>query len=352
MIGTPSYMAPEQFIGGVIDARVDIYAAGVLLYVLLTGQPPFTGPTESLMYRVVNEPARAPSQLDGVTRPRWYDAIVATALAKDPAARFADAAAFKQAIASGLGHAFDATAWEKTLILQAPAVPASPPPRSAGAAAQSMPGPASGTFGSVGTLPPPMGHIGPGSGGVGGVSAGTPASSAGGSSGALASAGSATRAIWDRQALAHTETTLAHFVGPLATVLVRRAARECETWPQLYARLAEQVSDPASRKAFLGRVQPAGARAPRAPAPGGCSGTGLAAGTRLTMPFAPLVLPPEVLERAQRLLAQHVGPIARVVVRKAAAGAPHRAAFVDQLAEAVPDGPVRERLRTELERLL
>ncbi|MEO7246040.1 MAG: serine/threonine-protein kinase, partial [Rubrivivax sp.] len=128
MIGTPSYMAPEQFIGGVIDARVDIYAAGVLLYVLLTGQPPFTGPTESLMYRVVNEPARAPSQIDGVTRPRWYDAIVATALAKDPAARFADAAAFKQALVSGIGHAFDATTWEKTLILQAPAPAAAPPP--------------------------------------------------------------------------------------------------------------------------------------------------------------------------------------------------------------------------------
>ncbi|MEO7246241.1 MAG: hypothetical protein ABIX12_13985, partial [Rubrivivax sp.] len=206
-----------------------------------------------------------------------------------------------------------------------------------------------GTFESVGTMPPPRGGFGAGwGGGSGDVSR---AGSAG-SGGALASAGSATRAIWDRQALAHTETTLAHFVGPLATVLVRRAARECETWPQLYARLAEQVSDPASRKAFLGRMQPAGATAPRATAPGVSSGTGLAAGTRLTMPFAPLVLPPEVLERAQRVLAQHVGPIARVVVRKAAASAPHRAAFVDQLAEAVPDGPVRERLRTELERLL
>jgi serine/threonine-protein kinase len=64
------------------------------------------------------------------------------------------------------------------------------------------------------------------------------------------------------------------------------------------------------------------------------------------------VLQPEVMERAQRILAQHVGPIAKVVARKAASSAPHRAAFVDRLAEAVPEGPVRDRLRAELERLL
>jgi serine/threonine-protein kinase len=281
MIGTPSYMAPEQFIGGVIDARVDVYAAGVLLYVLLTGQPPFIGPTESLMYRVVNEPPRAPSQLDGVQRPRWYDPIVATALAKDPAARYPNAAAFKQAIVSGIGHAFDATAWEKTLI-QVPA----PAPRALAAASAGASLPESGGRGTggsaAGTLPPPIAGGAPGSptgvvpGGSGGMS--------GGSGGPLASAGSATRELWDRQALARTETTRAHFVGPLATVLVRRAARECETWPQLYARLAEQVSDPAQRKAFLGRIQPTTSPAPAAGASGiGASGPG----TRLTMPFAP-----------------------------------------------------------------
>jgi hypothetical protein len=293
-----------------------------------------------LMYGVVNEPARAPSQLDGVQRPRWYDAIVATALAKDPAARFPSAAAFKQAIVSSIGHAFDATAWEKTLI-QVPAPVAAAPVAGGSLANGTVPPP----YGSAASAPgDAVRHASYGSAG----SAGSAASA--GAAGSLASAGSATREVWDRQALARAETTLAHFVGPLATVLVRRAARECETWPQLYARLAEQVTDPAQRKAFLGRVQPAGSTSPGT---AGASGSGAPpGGTRLTMPYAPLALAPEVLERAQRILAQHVGPIAKVVTRKAAASAPHRAAFVDRLAEAVPDGPARERLRAELERLL
>jgi serine/threonine-protein kinase len=71
MIGTPSYMAPEQFLGTAIDARVDTYSAGVLLYVLLTGQPPFAGTPESLMYRVVHEPPKPPSQIKAAQRPRF-----------------------------------------------------------------------------------------------------------------------------------------------------------------------------------------------------------------------------------------------------------------------------------------
>jgi serine/threonine protein kinase len=74
MIGTPTYMAPEQFLGTPIDHRVDLYAAGVLLYLLLTGKPPFMGPQEQLMYKVVHEPPVLPGQIEGINRPHFYDA--------------------------------------------------------------------------------------------------------------------------------------------------------------------------------------------------------------------------------------------------------------------------------------
>ena len=91
MIGTPAYMAPEQFLGQPIDQRADIYSAGVLLYLLLTGRPPFSGPQDALLYKVVHEIPAPPSQAEGSNRPRFYDAIVATALDKQAGQRYASA---------------------------------------------------------------------------------------------------------------------------------------------------------------------------------------------------------------------------------------------------------------------
>ncbi|MGS0755303.1 serine/threonine-protein kinase [Roseateles sp. GG27B] len=53
-IGTPGYMAPEQYIGEQFDHRVDVFAAGVLLYRLLTGKAPFAGTGESVMYHIMH----------------------------------------------------------------------------------------------------------------------------------------------------------------------------------------------------------------------------------------------------------------------------------------------------------
>jgi len=63
MIGTPAYMAPEQFIGQGIDHRADLFACGVLLYRMLTGRRAFTGATQEVMYKILNEHPPAPGHL-------------------------------------------------------------------------------------------------------------------------------------------------------------------------------------------------------------------------------------------------------------------------------------------------
>jgi hypothetical protein len=98
-LGTPHYMSPEQAMGErEIDARTDIYALGCVLYEMLTGQPPFTGPTaQAIVAKVITEQPVPPSKLRG-TVPENLDDAVLTALEKLPADRFPTAAAFASAL--------------------------------------------------------------------------------------------------------------------------------------------------------------------------------------------------------------------------------------------------------------
>ncbi|HET9018818.1 MAG TPA: serine/threonine-protein kinase, partial [Acetobacteraceae bacterium] len=75
MLGTPTYMSPEQFMGQTIDARTDLYSAGVLLYQLLTGEKPFEGSVTAIMHKVLNVEPPAPSALSVSATPA-LDAIV------------------------------------------------------------------------------------------------------------------------------------------------------------------------------------------------------------------------------------------------------------------------------------
>ena len=97
VMGTPAYMAPEQLRGEAVDARADIWAAGVVLYQLLTGEKPFEGNYTALMHRVLNTEPPPPSQL-AVSAPRGFDAVLARALAKRPDDRFPSASAFAEAM--------------------------------------------------------------------------------------------------------------------------------------------------------------------------------------------------------------------------------------------------------------
>jgi non-specific serine/threonine protein kinase len=99
-LGTPTYMSPEQFTADEVDGRSDIYALGCVLFEMLAGQPPFTGPTMDALLRqhLTTEP-RPLSELRP-TVPLGLVRVVARALAKDPADRFPTAASFAEAIAT------------------------------------------------------------------------------------------------------------------------------------------------------------------------------------------------------------------------------------------------------------
>jgi len=289
MIGTPAYMAPEQFLGGEMDARADLYSAGVLLYVLLTGRPPFAGSAESLMYKVVHEPPQPPSQVDGAQRPRVYDDIIAVALAKKAEQRYTSAQAFKESLAKAIGHPVDAAAWEQTIVRAAPLLPPVRP-----------------------SIPTPRGP----------TPAGAPS--------------------WDPGLLALAEQTLARYLGPLAPVLVRRAARETDNVHSFCAQLAQQVTDPAARQAFLGRMQGSSSMSGTALGSSASALAGLAGSGKLS---------DGLLDQSRQLLAKHIGPIAGIVVKKAAAAGGERSAFFIRICAAVDDPQARAGLLAALQNL-
>lgn len=99
VVGTPSYMAPEQARGRPVDVRADLYALAAIAYRCLTGRPPFVGPdVPSILYDVVHTMPACPSGL--APMPDDVDLVFAIALAKDPGERFASGAALADAFAA------------------------------------------------------------------------------------------------------------------------------------------------------------------------------------------------------------------------------------------------------------
>jgi len=118
IMGTVAYLSPEQVTTGAADARSDVYAAGVLLYELLTGEPPYRGETAiSVAYRHVTCDVPTPS-LTAADVPPELDALVLRATRREPTARPADAAALLAELR------------QVAAVLDVPRVPVpAPPPR-------------------------------------------------------------------------------------------------------------------------------------------------------------------------------------------------------------------------------
>jgi eukaryotic-like serine/threonine-protein kinase len=225
-IGTPEYLAPEQLTRDYIDPRCDLYAAGALLFRLLTGRPTFTGTTAEVMYQVCHAtPARVSSLNPAV--PALLDSVVAKALANDPEDRVQSAWHFGDAI----------NLVRKSLRLTATSlVPQSTNP--AVTTRTIAPDQTSGVRGWVEeakgvrrTEPVPRAEWVPRAG----------------------TAGPHRDAI-SAETLDRTAQVLIRFIGPIATTLVKRTAPVARNERDLYVRLAEGIMDAKERQRFLTQV--------------------------------------------------------------------------------------------------
>ena len=109
IIGTPAFMAPEQFTGAALDHRADLFACGVLLYLLLAGRRPFSGAPAAVMHQILDE--ETPSLVAAGAGPalRAFDDVIARALAKRPDDRFASAEEMRDVLAAAAARVAEAT---------------------------------------------------------------------------------------------------------------------------------------------------------------------------------------------------------------------------------------------------
>ena len=124
LLGTPSYMSPEQAMGEKLDGRSDIFSLGVVAFEMLSGQQPFPGANvTSILYRLVHvDPVEPPNlELNGLVPQKWRE-VFAKVLAKKPEGRYQTASAFVQDLEYCLGAWFTGLGDEATLTLPMPAV--------------------------------------------------------------------------------------------------------------------------------------------------------------------------------------------------------------------------------------
>ncbi|HEY3179037.1 MAG TPA: serine/threonine-protein kinase [Casimicrobiaceae bacterium] len=283
VMGTPSYMSPEQCQGKDSDHRSDLFSAGVVLYELLTGERPFRGSPEMIAYNICNETPRPPSQVSPLKLPPAIDDIISTALAKSPDARFQNAHAFNHALQLAAGGTVGA-ALEATVVNLA--------------------------------------HV---------------------------ELGPAPTTQWDDATLATVERNFAHYVGPMARLIVRRAATQTHDVSELYSLLAANITDREERDRFVATMPGASTGAAIRTLHTGerlIGSHGLAAtGSRGTAPvsersgsvgsrgMAPIPLEAQFVQETTQRLLVYLGPIGRVVAKRAAAQAKSQQEFVQLVAD-------------------
>ncbi len=286
VIGTPSYMSPEQCRGTETDPRSDLFSAGVVFYELLTGHKPFAGSIDAIAYKICHEDPPPPSTVSGLKLPPAVDRLVATALAKDPQARFSSARAFNDALREAAAMPVEVGDGDATTVV------------SLGAVMLQVPAPP-----------------------------------------------------WDDAVLDTAEHELARAIGPMAKMIVRKAAAQTRDREALCAILSEKIPDPATRERFVKAFHHAGAVAtaggvvagkdrgtgPRGrhdgEVPTSPSGAMPARGTAGNSARAPL--DSAYIERITGRLAVYIGPIARIVAKQAAQRAHSREEFVRLVADRI-----------------
>ena len=195
MVGSPYYISPEQARGEHADARSDIYSAGTMLYEMLTGHPPFQAVAGGGAYAVIaahlHQVPKSPAEVNPQVPERLAN-IVLKALAKNPAERFQTADEFLAALN---GTRAESIRLNETATV---AIPSLRPEQEV-----------------------PMGDQG---------------------------------SVCTDAELERISKELAGHIGPIAHILVHRAARECRTLNDLYQKLALEIGSGAKREQFLGTM--------------------------------------------------------------------------------------------------
>ena len=258
LLGTPAYMAPEQFAGAPVDKRTDLFAAGVILFEMLTGVKPFRGKsiTEIISFMETRGPedirALNPAVPDSLKR------VITKALAFDPARRYADAAEFSKAIIEAFPIRPDETPVRSELPISDTRVVNAEVAETA-----------------------PEG------------------------------------AIWRPELLREIEHDLATFIGPMAAIALKRAIRQTNDIRALYDLLGREVVNPRDQAEFLARGQRRAAPDPASrpqstPTPPSTTQT-----KAEPKPDQGITSPGLAnIAAVESNLARYVGPIAKILIRR------------------------------------
>ncbi|MBK5436931.1 serine/threonine protein kinase [Pseudomonas sp. TH32] len=288
MIGTPSYMSPEQFCGELIDGRSDVFSAGIVLYQLLTGERPFSGSATMVMQQILNQTPVAPSSLNLALDPA-LDSVIARALAKRPSERYPSAQAFLDDLQALIGSTTTGT-WinaeiddDRTVLMR---------PNQ-----------------SLGVHTPPT-------------------------TATVATEPLETLTPWKLAVMPELESLLSHQIGPLARFLVRKSLNASQDFEAVCAALLPHIPSERGREQFASASQSLFQRLnPPTAAPAPVSEPTVVTLIREPTHALEPGIDPAFSEMAERRLAVLIGPIARIVVSRAARTTPLRQAFLQRLAE-------------------
>lgn len=345
VIGTPSYMAPEQFRGETVDGRTDVFAAGIVFYQLLTGNRPFVGSASMVMHQILNETAPNPSEVNPLIAPA-FDLVVQKALCKKPSDRYASARAFLDAVeaahqTSKVGNDEQAsleTDTDRTILAfqRPPSVPA-------GASESQRESSTPHTY-----------HTSPSSASIN------------------------TLTPWKIDVLPELQNLLATQIGPMARLLLKNAMAQVNNIDELCEKLLPHIPSEKGRVQFLdgfqkmknkfldhsgsgsalpsnGNLASSVARSSNerlpenrhatSPSMAGISGlTGLTGLSKVQ-----LALDATILEKTEKVLTVYMGPIAKILVKKTSKKTGDRREFFRLLAENLPTSAERSKFLKEVE---
>ncbi len=250
ILGTPSYMSPEQCRGEAVDARSDLFSAGVVLYELVTGHKPFTGSSQHELWRKLLDQAPPDPEQFRSDAPGFLLEVIRRSLAKQPGDRFASA---REMAAALRGTPFTPGLEVDLTVIDTQANRVSDDP------------------------------------------------------------------VLDSLQISTIERQLARIVGPIATVMVRRAARTADSVQTLCRMLASGIEQDDRRAQFHKDVLDIMDQTGR---------TGLTTSKRTALSEAEM-------EQAQRALTRCMGPIARILVKRNATGCVNAHQLWQRLAEQI-----------------